>query len=53
MQILAEVNPPPKPARIMISPIQHRNSEYFQTLVIGNIVPLLENREVVVANQLF
>ena len=31
----------------------HRNSEHFQTLVIGQIVPLLENREVVVANQLF
>ena len=31
----------------------HRNSEHFQTLVIGKIVPLLENREVVVANQLF
>lgn len=31
---------------------EHRNSEHFQTLVIGKIVPLLESREVVVATQL-
>lgn len=26
----------------------HRNSEHFQTLVVGKIVPLLEAREVIV-----
>ena len=31
----------------------HRSSEHFQTMVIGQIVPLLENREVVVASLLF
>lgn len=31
---------------------QHRNSEHFQTLVIGKIIPLLEDREVVLATQL-
>jgi autoinducer 2-degrading protein len=31
----------------------HRNSEHFQQIVIAHIVPLLENREVVVANLLF
>lgn len=31
---------------------EHRNSEHFQTLVIGKIVPLLESREVVLATQL-
>ncbi|MBO9565164.1 MAG: antibiotic biosynthesis monooxygenase [Niastella sp.] len=31
---------------------EHRNSAHFQTLVIGKIVPLLENREVVLATQL-
>lgn len=30
----------------------HRNSEHFQTLVIGEIVPLLENREVVLTTEL-
>lgn len=30
----------------------HRNSVYFQTLVIGKIVPSLENREVILASQL-
>ena len=25
---------------------EHRNSEHFQTIVIGKIVPLLKNREV-------
>ncbi len=25
----------------------HRNSEHFQTVVVGQIVPLLENREVI------
>ena len=31
---------------------KHRNSEHFQTLVTGEIIPLLEDREVVVATQL-
>jgi autoinducer 2-degrading protein len=31
---------------------EHRNSEHFQTIVIGQIVPLLENREVFLATQL-
>jgi (4S)-4-hydroxy-5-phosphonooxypentane-2,3-dione isomerase len=31
---------------------QHRNSVHFQTIVVGKIVPLLENREVIVANEL-
>lgn len=31
---------------------EHRNSEHFQTLVIGQIVPLLEQREVILATQL-
>jgi autoinducer 2-degrading protein len=31
---------------------EHRNSEHFQTLVIGKIVPLLEEREVVLATRL-
>ncbi len=31
---------------------EHRNSEHFQTLVIGKIIPLLEDREVVVTTQL-
>lgn len=31
---------------------EHRNSEHFQTLVIEKIIPLLEDREVVVTNQL-
>lgn len=30
----------------------HRNSEHFQTLVIGRIIPLLEDREIVVATRL-
>lgn len=30
----------------------HRNAPYFQTIVLGQIVPLLENREVVVASEL-
>lgn len=30
----------------------HRNSEHFQTLVIGKIIPLLEDREIVVATRL-
>lgn len=28
---------------------EHRNSAYFQHLVLGQIVPLLENREIVLA----
>ncbi|MEZ0130939.1 putative quinol monooxygenase, partial [Flavobacterium sp. LBUM151] len=28
---------------------EHRNSAYFQDLVLGQIVPLLENREIVLA----
>lgn len=31
---------------------EHRNSVYFQNLVIGTIVPLLENREVIAASLL-
>ncbi|WP_343690981.1 putative quinol monooxygenase [Chitinophaga sp.] len=31
---------------------EHRNSAYFQELVVGQIVPLLENREVTVASKL-
>lgn len=30
----------------------HRNSEHFQALVIGKIVSMLENREVVLATEL-
>jgi quinol monooxygenase YgiN len=30
----------------------HRNSTYFQELVIGQVVPLLESREVVVAKEI-
>lgn len=30
----------------------HRNSAHFQNLVIGQIVPKLENREVILASQL-
>ena len=30
----------------------HRSSSYFQNLVIGQIVPLLESREVILASQL-
>jgi quinol monooxygenase YgiN len=28
---------------------EHRNSSYFQELVLGQIVPLLDNREIVLA----
>src|SRR5262245_38601563 len=31
---------------------EHRNSEHFQTLVMGKIVPLLENRELVITTQI-
>jgi autoinducer 2-degrading protein len=31
---------------------EHRNSIYFQNLVIGQIIPNLENREVILASQL-
>lgn len=31
---------------------EHRNSEHFQTLVMGKIIPLLEDREIVIATQL-
>ena len=31
---------------------EHRNSEHFQTLVLGKISPLLKNREIVITNQL-
>jgi quinol monooxygenase YgiN len=31
---------------------EHRNSTHFQTIVIGQIVPELENREVVLSSQL-
>jgi len=30
----------------------HRNSSYFQDIVLGQIVPLLENREIVLATPL-
>jgi (4S)-4-hydroxy-5-phosphonooxypentane-2,3-dione isomerase len=30
---------------------EHRNSSYFQNLVVGGIVPLLENREVILASE--
>lgn len=30
----------------------HRNSAHFQTMVVGEIVPLLENREVILATEL-
>lgn len=30
----------------------HRNSEHFQTLVTGRIIPLLEEREIIVTMQL-
>lgn len=32
--------------------IAHRNSSYFQEIVLGQIVPLLENREIVLATPL-
>jgi autoinducer 2-degrading protein len=31
---------------------EHRNSAHFQTLVIGNIIPNLESREVILASEL-
>lgn len=31
---------------------EHRNSSHFQNLVVGNIIPNLENREVILASQL-
>jgi len=31
---------------------EHRKSEHFQTLVMGKIIPLLEDREIVIATQL-
>ncbi|MBF4465038.1 putative quinol monooxygenase [Flavobacterium sp. LC2016-12] len=31
---------------------EHRNSSYFQDLVLGKIVPLLDNREIVLATPL-
>lgn len=30
----------------------HRNADYFQTIVAGKIVPLLESREVILASEL-
>ena len=32
---------------------KHRGSEHFKNLVIKQIVPLLEKREIVIANELF
>nr|ACN18088.1 uncharacterized conserved protein [uncultured bacterium BLR5] len=32
---------------------EHRESEHFQTLVIRKIIPLLEEREIVVTSQLY
>ncbi|HEY9046087.1 MAG TPA: putative quinol monooxygenase [Ohtaekwangia sp.] len=31
---------------------EHRNSEYFQNLVLGKIIPNLESREVILASEL-
>lgn len=31
---------------------EHRNSAHFQTRVIGEIIPLLENREVIITTHL-
>lgn len=31
---------------------EHRNSEYFKTLVLGKIIPMLANREVIIASEL-
>ena len=31
---------------------EHRNSEHFKTLVLGKIIPMLENREVIIASEL-
>ena len=31
----------------------HRNSEHFKNIVLELVVPLLENREVILMNQLF
>src|SRR5690606_14009513 len=31
---------------------EHRSSAYFQNLVVGQIIPMLENREVILASQL-
>lgn len=31
----------------------HRNSEHFKSIVLEQIVPLLENREVILMNRLF
>jgi quinol monooxygenase YgiN len=31
---------------------EHRHSEHFQTLVIGKIAPLLEDREIVITTRL-
>jgi quinol monooxygenase YgiN len=30
----------------------HRNADYFQSLVIGKIVPILESREAILASEL-
>ncbi|GAA4166189.1 hypothetical protein GCM10022217_39570 [Chryseobacterium ginsenosidimutans] len=31
----------------------HRNSEHFKSIVLEQVVPLLENREVILMNKLF
>jgi (4S)-4-hydroxy-5-phosphonooxypentane-2,3-dione isomerase len=31
---------------------EHRNSEHYRTLVVGKIIPLLEDREIVVTTRL-
>src|SRR5689334_21811979 len=31
----------------------HRASEHFQTIALGQIIPVLENREVILATQVF
>ena len=33
--------------------VEHRNSEHYQILVVGKIIPLLEDREIVITNQLY
>ena len=31
----------------------HRASDHFQTLAVGQLIPLLDNREVILATQIF
>jgi len=32
---------------------EHRESEHFQALVVGKIIPLLEDREIIITSQLY